>query len=109
MAPEGHVIFAEPTTEQTGNGRVRIFERNNQSFKFEITVYTGEFRVVFTSHERWMHRAKDGEFKYFKPLCEYIKDVRCLVAKKIENDTTGNFDVIKFLKGLRVANPLASI
>jgi hypothetical protein len=56
-----------------------------------------------------MHRANTGEFKYFKPLCEYIKDVRCWVAKKIENDTTGDFDVIKFLKGLRVANPLANI
>jgi hypothetical protein len=65
--------------------------------------------VVFTSHERWMHRADNGEFKYCKPLCEYIKDVRSWVAIEIEKDKTGDFDVIKFLKGLRVPNPLANV
>ena len=98
-APGDHEIIADPITEETGNGRLRIFERNKRSFKFELTVFTGEYSVVFTSHERWMHKASTStkEYKYRKSMPEYKKDIKQEVANEIEKDTTGNFDVIKFL------------
>jgi hypothetical protein len=75
-APGDHEIIADPSTEETGNGRLRIFERNKRSFKFELTVYTGEYTVVFTSHERWMHKASTKEFKYRKSMIEYKEDIK---------------------------------
>jgi hypothetical protein len=75
-APNGHVIYADPTYEASGQGHVRILNRYEHSFDFEITVFHGEFTVEFTSYERWMHRTATGEFKYRKSILLYIEDVR---------------------------------
>jgi hypothetical protein len=48
-----------------------------------------------------MHTGANGEFEYVKSMSEYMADVRQAIAKKIEDDPTGTFDVIKFLKELR--------
>jgi hypothetical protein len=43
--------------------------------------------VAFTSSEDWMERVA-------KSVSEYMEDVREAIAKKIEDDHTGDFDVI---------------
>jgi hypothetical protein len=53
--------------------------------------------VVFTSYERWMHRVANGEFEYPKSINEYIAQVKQTIANNIKDDTTGLFNVIKFL------------
>jgi hypothetical protein len=63
--------------------------------------------VYFTSYERWMHYAANGEFEYPKSIDEYIAEVKQSIAKNINDDTTGQFDVIKFLKKWRGDNPVA--
>ena len=61
-APKGHEIRKDPTFDTYGQGRVRILNRDKHSFEFEITAFQGEFTVVFTSYERWMHKAASGEY-----------------------------------------------
>ena len=75
-APPGHVIHADPTYEESGQGRVRILTRDEHGFDFEITAFQGEFSVVFTSYERWMHSSASGDFEYPKSILEYKADVR---------------------------------
>ena len=100
-APHGHVIHADPTYEESGQGRIRILKRDEHGFDFEITATQGEFSAVFTSYERWMHSSANGDFEYPKSIIEYISDVRKIIEQAIEDDPTGTFDVIKFLKDFR--------
>lgn len=48
-----------------------------------------------------MQRAANGVFEYRKPMFQYMADIQKLIAKQIEDDRTGTFDVIKFLKYMR--------
>ena len=105
-APDGHEIIADPTYQESGQGRIRILNRDKHSFDYEITALQGNFRVDFTSKERWMHKAANGEFEYPKSIDEYKADIRKDIAQKIEDDRTGTFDVIQFLKEMRDEEPL---
>jgi hypothetical protein len=78
----------------SGQGRVRILNRNKHRFSFEITALQGIFSVVFTSYEKWMHKAANGDFEYPKSIFEYMTDIRQIIAQKIEDDHTRTFDVI---------------
>ena len=55
MAPTGHLLYADPTYQEFGQGNVRILSRDEHSFDFEITALQGKFTVIFTTYERWMH------------------------------------------------------
>ena len=48
-----------------------------------------------------MQRAANGVFEYRKPIFQCKADIEKLIAKKIEYDPSGTFDVIKFLKDRR--------
>ena len=63
----------------------------------------------FTSYERWIHSSANGDFKYPKTMFDYMADVWKVIAKETENDHSGTFDVIQFLKDLRVAKPKANV
>ena len=106
-APNGHRIIKDPAYESSGQGYVRILRRDEYGFDYEITALQGEFSAVFTSYERWMHRAANGEFEYAKSIFEYMADVRKAVENKIADDRTGAFDVIQFLKDARGDKPRA--
>ena len=97
-APYGHTIYADPTYQEYGQGSVKILNRDEHSFDFEITALQGKFSVNFTSYERWMHSSAKGDFEYRKSLDEYMADIRQVIAKEIEKDDTGIFDVIQFLQ-----------
>ena len=106
-APSGHVITKDPSWESSGQGRVRLLKRDERGFDFEITAFQGEFSAVFTSYERWMHRAGKGEFEYRQSISEYMADLRKAIENSLENDRTGTFDVIQFLKDARGEKPSA--
>ena len=76
----------------SGQGRVRLLNRDEYSFEYEITAVQGEFRVVITSYERWLH--SKGDFEYPKPITGYMADVRQAIAQRIKDDKTNKFDVI---------------
>ena len=75
-APNGHVIYADPTYQEYGQGSVNILNRNEHSFEFVITALQGKFIVIFTSNERWMHSSANGDFEYPKSIDEYMADIR---------------------------------
>ena len=85
----------------SGQGRVRILKRDEQSFDYEITAVQGKFRVAFTSHERWMHSSDKGDFEFRESIFEYMEYLRKDMEQRIRDDHTGTFDVIKFLKDKR--------
>jgi hypothetical protein len=78
----------------SGQGRVRLLNRDDYSFEYEITAIQGEFRVVITSYERWLHSAAKGDFEYPKSISGYMADVRQAIAQRIKDDQTKEFDVI---------------
>lgn len=78
----------------SGQGRVRLLNRDECSFEYEITAVQGEFRVVITSYERWLHSAAKGDFEYPKPISGYMADVRQAIAQRIKDDKKNKFDVI---------------
>ena len=55
-----------------------------------------------------MHSSANGDFLYPKTISESMAEVKEIIAKEIENDNAGTFDVIQFLKDLRVAEPKAT-
>jgi hypothetical protein len=100
-APGGHEIYKDPYCEGTGDGGVRIFDRKEHSFDYEITARKGTYSVNFSSYERWNHKVTSGEFKYRQPMHDYIKDLRETIANRIKDDHAGTFDVITELKKWR--------
>jgi hypothetical protein len=60
----------------SGQGRLRILNRDEHSLEYEITAVQGKFRVAFTSHERWMHSSDNGDFEFRKSIFEYMEDLR---------------------------------
>ena len=107
-APSGHVVTKDPAWESSGQGRVRMLKRDEHGFDYEITAFQGEFSAIFTSYERWMHRAGKGEFDYRQSVSEYMADLRKAIEIALENDRTGAFDVIQFLKDARGDKPTAN-
>jgi len=57
--------------------------------------------VDFTSYERWIHKSETNEFYYPKSIFECAEEVRKEIEQIIDNDKSGTFDVIKFLKDKR--------
>lgn len=55
-----------------------------------------------------MHSKANGDYEYPKTMFEYMADLRLVIANEIENDHTGTFNVIQFLKDLRFAKPKAN-
>ena len=107
-APNGHVIYGDPTYQTSGQGRVRILNRDQHSFDFEITAFKDTFTVYFTSYERWMQSSANGDFEYPKSVFEYMADLRTVIEQRlIDDEPPGTFDVIQFLKDLRSGDPQA--
>jgi hypothetical protein len=67
-APAGHLIYAEPTWQHSGDGHVRVMNRTDHGFDYEITSIKGKYTVNFTSYERWMHKCDTGEFYHPKAI-----------------------------------------
>lgn len=100
-APSGHEIYAPPDKRDEGIGRSEIKSRNSSTIEYEITAWQGEYRVVFTSHERWTHRVASGDYSYEKPTFQYME----ILQKEIEamaSLSSGTFEVIAFLKSKRI-------
>ena len=66
-----------------------------------MTALQGKYTVKFISHERWMHKCGTGQFVYPKNLFECAEEIKLDIEQKIEEDYSGTFDVIKFLKEMR--------
>ena len=79
----------------SGQGRVKIINRNENSFEYEVTAIQGTFRVAFSTSEKWMHTSTNGDFEYKKSVFEYMADLRTEIAQRIKDDeASGTFDVI---------------
>lgn len=93
-APEGHELLAEPTYKTSGQGRVKIINRNENSFEYEITAVQGLFTVTFITSEKWLHSA-NRDYEYRKSEFEYKEDLQRVIDQKLkEDEEKGSFDVI---------------
>ena len=93
-ALDGHIIQGAPSFDEHGQGHLRIFNLDEHSFEFEITAFQGEFSGVFAIKERWMHKANTGEYEYPKSMLEYMADLKKTIGRRIEDDPSGQFDII---------------
>jgi hypothetical protein len=80
IAPSGHILLADPTYQEFGQGRVRILNRNENSFDVDLTAIQGKFTVIFTTYEKWVHKSTTGEFEYHKSIFEYMSEVRNVIS-----------------------------
>ena len=78
-------------------GTSTIISRNASTIEYEITASQGEYRVVFTSKERWIHRVESKDYIYRQTEFGYMDDLQKEIEAKIIADATGTFPVIDFL------------